>query len=79
MRTEQLISVHRGASESPPNRFEKIRLERNADRNPDEDILWCTPFLVNLSQTAFAYGQQAALIALTIYRPKFLKTIYSSY
>jgi hypothetical protein len=56
MRTEQLISVHRGASENSADRFEKIRLERNADWNPDEDILWRTPFLVNHSQTAFAYG-----------------------
>jgi DNA repair photolyase len=48
MQAEQLISAHppsavvprrtgRGAAENPPNRFEKIHLEPDADWNPDED------------------------------------------
>jgi DNA repair photolyase len=32
-----MISAHRGAVENPPNRFEKIHLEPDADWNPDDD------------------------------------------
>lgn len=37
MQPEKIISAHRGAAENPPNRFEKIHLEPDADWNPDED------------------------------------------
>ena len=37
MQAEKLISAHRGAAENPPNRFEKIHLEPDADWNPDDD------------------------------------------
>ena len=37
MRTQQFVSAHRGAAENPPNRFEKIHLEPDADWNPDDD------------------------------------------
>jgi hypothetical protein len=33
------ISAHRGAAENPPNQFEEIHLEPDADWNPDEDFL----------------------------------------
>ena len=37
MQAEQLLSAHRGAADNPPNRFEKIHLEPDADWNPDDD------------------------------------------
>ena len=37
MQASTLISAHRGAADNPPNRFEKIHLEPDADWNPDED------------------------------------------
>jgi len=37
VRTQQFVSAHRGAAENPPNRFEKIHLEPDADWNPDDD------------------------------------------
>jgi DNA repair photolyase len=37
VQTEKLISAHRGAAENPPNRFEKIHLEPDADWNPADD------------------------------------------
>ena len=37
MPLSKVISAHRGAAENPPNRFEKIHLEPDADWNPDED------------------------------------------
>ena len=46
----------RGAPENPANRFEKIRLERDADWNPEEDVLPRTQFLVDHSKTAIAYN-----------------------
>jgi DNA repair photolyase len=51
MQTEQLISAHRGAPDNPANRFEKIRLEPDADWNPEEDPLPRTQFLKDHSQT----------------------------
>jgi DNA repair photolyase len=45
VRPEQLISGHRGAGENPPNRFEQIQLEPDADWNPEEDVLPRTKFL----------------------------------
>ena len=37
MQAERLISAHRGATENPMNRFEKIQVEPDADWNPDEE------------------------------------------
>ena len=41
----------RGAAGNPPNRFEQIVFERDADWNPDEDPLPITRFYRDLSQT----------------------------
>ena len=41
----------RGAASNPPNRFEPIRLERDADWNPEEDPLPRTQFFKDRSQT----------------------------
>jgi DNA repair photolyase len=38
VQAEKLISAHRGAVDNPPNRFEKIHLEPDADWNPDDDV-----------------------------------------
>ncbi|MGH7942296.1 MAG: PA0069 family radical SAM protein [Limisphaerales bacterium] len=56
MRTEQLISAHRGATENPPNRFEKIHLEPDADWNPEDDGLPQTQFFVDHSKTIIAHN-----------------------
>jgi DNA repair photolyase len=53
---EQVISAHRGAAENPPNRFEKIHLERDEDWNPEEDPLPRTQFLKDSSKTIIAYN-----------------------
>ena len=37
MSADKIISAHRGAADNPPNRFEKITLEPDADWNPDDD------------------------------------------
>ena len=37
MQPGKSTSAHRGATENPPNRFEKIILEPDADWNPDDD------------------------------------------
>jgi DNA repair photolyase len=37
MQAERLISAHRGATENPVNRFEKIQIEPDADWNPDDE------------------------------------------
>ncbi len=37
MQAEKLISAHRGSRENPANRFEKIRIEPDADLNPDDE------------------------------------------
>jgi DNA repair photolyase len=46
----------RGAVSNPPNRFEKLRLERVEDWNPDEDPSPKTQFLQDLSQTIISYN-----------------------
>jgi DNA repair photolyase len=46
----------RGAVSNPPNRFEKLHLEADADWNPDDDPLPRTQFFHDLSQTAIAYN-----------------------
>jgi DNA repair photolyase len=51
-----VISAHRGAAENPPNRFEKIHLERDDDWNPEEDPLPRTQFLKDTSKTVIAYN-----------------------
>jgi DNA repair photolyase len=56
VKPEQVISAHRGAAENPPNRFEKIHLERDEDWNPDEDPLPRTQFLKDSSKTIIAYN-----------------------
>jgi DNA repair photolyase len=53
---EQVISAHRGAAQNPPNRFEKIHLEPDADWNPEEDPLPRTQFLKDTSKTVIAYN-----------------------
>jgi DNA repair photolyase len=53
---EQVISAHRGAAENPPNRFEKIHLERDEDWNPEEDPLPRTQFLKDSSKTIIAHN-----------------------
>jgi DNA repair photolyase len=52
----QTISAHRGAEENPPNRFEKIHLERDEDWNPEEDPLPRTQFLKDSSKSIIAYN-----------------------
>ncbi|HEX5398419.1 MAG TPA: PA0069 family radical SAM protein [Verrucomicrobiae bacterium] len=47
-------SIHRGAAENPPNRFEKIILEPDAEWNPDDDILPRTQFFKDHSKTVIA-------------------------
>jgi len=56
VKPEQVISAHRGAAENPPNRFEKIHLERDEDWNPEEDPLPRTQFLRDSSKTIIAYN-----------------------
>jgi DNA repair photolyase len=46
----------RGADSNPPNRFEKIRLERDEDWNPEDDPSPKTQFLRDLSQTIITYN-----------------------
>src|SRR5215204_2454455 len=47
----------RGAAENPPNRFEKIHFEREAEAwNPEEDPAPQTQFLRDHSQTIIAYN-----------------------
>src|SRR4051812_26450831 len=44
----------RGAADNPPNRFEKIRLEPDADWNPEEDAAPRTEFLRDRTSTIIA-------------------------
>jgi DNA repair photolyase len=44
----------RGAASNPPNRFERIQLERDADWNPEEDPLPRTQFFKDHSRTIIA-------------------------
>src|SRR5580658_3188653 len=46
----------RGAAGNPPNRFESISLERDADWNPEDDPAARTQFLRDLSQTVISYN-----------------------
>jgi DNA repair photolyase len=56
MKSGQTITAHRGAADNPPNRFEKIHLERDEDWNPEEDPLPRTQFLKDSSKTIIAYN-----------------------
>ena len=47
----------RGAAGNPPNRFERIQLERDADWNPEDDPLPRTQFLKDRSQTIIATNE----------------------
>jgi hypothetical protein len=46
----------RGAAGNPPNRFEKIRLERDEDWDPQEDPSPQTLFLRDLSQSIITFN-----------------------
>lgn len=46
----------RGAAVNPPNRFEAISLERDADWDPEQDPAPRTRFLRDLSQTVISYN-----------------------
>ena len=46
----------RGAGGNPPNRFEKIHLEMDADWNPEEDPLPRTQFLKDTTSTLITYN-----------------------
>jgi DNA repair photolyase len=46
----------RGATGNPPNRFEQISLERDADWNPEDDPAPRTQFLRDLSQSIISYN-----------------------
>jgi DNA repair photolyase len=61
MQAESLIAAHRGASENPANRFEKIHLEPDLDWNPDDDPLPRTQFLTDHGKTAIAYNDSPDL------------------
>jgi DNA repair photolyase len=54
MQAERLLTAHRGAAENPPNRFEEIQLEPDAEWNPEEDILPRTKFFKDHSRTIIA-------------------------
>src|SRR6266404_1578895 len=55
--TEKFTALRsRGAGGNPPNRFEKIRFERDEDWNPEEDPSPKTQFLRDLSQTIITYN-----------------------
>jgi DNA repair photolyase len=54
MQAGRLISTHRGAVENPPNRFEQIQLEPDADWNPDDESLPRTQFFKDHSKTIIA-------------------------
>src|SRR5688572_6222409 len=56
MQTERLIQAHRGATENPPNRFERIQLEVDEEWNPQEDPLPRTQFLKDRSSTIIAHN-----------------------
>ncbi len=47
----------RGAAGNPPNRFERIQLERDVDWNPEDDPLPRTQFLKDRSQTIIATNE----------------------
>ncbi len=54
MRAERLMTAHRGAGGNPPNRFEQIHLEPDADWNPEAEGLPRTQFFKDHSGTVIA-------------------------
>jgi DNA repair photolyase len=46
----------RGAADNPPNRFERLSIERDIDWNPEDDPAPRTQFLRDLSQTIISYN-----------------------
>jgi DNA repair photolyase len=54
MNPESVPIPTRGAASNPPNRFERIRLERDADWNPEDDPLPRTQFFKDHSRTIIA-------------------------
>jgi DNA repair photolyase len=56
MQPDRSTSAHRGAAENPPNRFEKIHLEREEDWNPEEDPLPRTQFFQDHTKNIIAYN-----------------------
>jgi len=61
MQADSLIAAHRGALGNPANRFEAIRLEPDADWNPDEDPLPRTQFLRDHSVSIIAWNDSPDL------------------
>jgi DNA repair photolyase len=61
----------RGATVNPPNRFEQITLERDADWNPEDDPAPRTVFLRDLSQSIISYNNSPDIpfdASLNVYR-----------
>jgi DNA repair photolyase len=61
----------RGAGDNPPNRFEKIHLERDEDWDPAEDPSPKTQFLRDLSQSIISYNDSPDIpfrASLNVYR-----------
>ena len=54
--TNPSLSRGRGATINPPNRFEQISLERDADWNPEDDPAPKTQFLRDLSQSVITFN-----------------------
>jgi DNA repair photolyase len=69
MQAQQLISPHRGAAENPPNRFEKIHLEPDADWNPDEDVLPRTQFFKDHSASVISRSDSPDVGFMTSLNP----------
>jgi len=61
----------RGATGNPPNRFEHVSLERDADWNPEDDPARRTQFLRDLSQSIISYNNSPDIpfnASLNVYR-----------
>ena len=56
MQVDRVNSAHRGATNNPPNRFEKMVLEPDAEWNPAEDVLPRTQFFKDHSQTVITFN-----------------------
>lgn len=71
MAVNQKAPHGRGAGDNPPNRFESLRLERDADWNPEEDPSPRTQFLRDLSQTIITYNNSPDIpfnASINVYR-----------
>ncbi|HTB84272.1 MAG TPA: PA0069 family radical SAM protein [Candidatus Sulfotelmatobacter sp.] len=58
---DKLVVAHRGAPANPPNRFEPIVLEPDADWDPEQDALPRTQFLRDASATVITYNDSPDL------------------